>query len=123
MALGALASQIAARVLREAAILVSIGLLLGFGAAWWLGRYVQAQLYGVTPADTTTILLAGVSLTVVAAVAAMVPARRASRIAPMSALRMSRGHVNAAQPRANRLRSSLHAPGGIEVIQQGIEIP
>jgi len=87
MALGALASQIAARVIREAAVLVSIGLMIGFGAAWWLGRYVQAQLYGVTPADTTTILLAGVSLTVVAAIAAMVPARRASRIAPMSALR------------------------------------
>ena len=87
MALGALASQIAARVIREAAVLVSIGLMIGFGAAWWLGRYVQAQLYGVTPADTTTILLAGMSLTVVAAIAAMVPARRASRIAPMSALR------------------------------------
>ena len=64
MALGALASQIAARVIREAAVLVSIGLMIGFGAAWWLGRYVQAQLYGVTPADTTTILLAGMSLTV-----------------------------------------------------------
>jgi putative ABC transport system permease protein len=87
MALGALASQIAARVLREAAVLVTVGLVLGFGAAWWLGRYVQGQLYGVTPADTLTIVLAGVALATVAAIAAMVPARRASRIAPMSALR------------------------------------
>ena len=87
MALGALASQIAARVLREAAILVGVGLVLGFGAAWWLGRYVQAQLYGVSPADTFTVLLAGIALATVAAIAAMVPARRASRIAPMSALR------------------------------------
>ncbi len=87
MALGALASQIAARVLREAATLVSVGLLFGFAAAWWLGRYVQAQLYGVRPADAITILLAGIALTAVAGIAAIVPARRAARIAPMSALR------------------------------------
>jgi ABC-type antimicrobial peptide transport system permease subunit len=87
MALGALASQIAVRVLREAAVLVTVGLVLGFVAAWWLGRYVQGQLYGVTPADTFTIVLAGIALSTVAAIAAMVPARRASRIAPMSALR------------------------------------
>jgi putative ABC transport system permease protein len=87
MALGALASQIAVRVLREAAVLVTVGLVLGFVAAWWLGRYVQGQLYGVTPADMFTIVLAGIALAAVAAIAAMVPARRASRIAPMSALR------------------------------------
>ena len=51
MALGALGSQIASGVLREAGTLVVVGLGLGFGAAWWLGRYVQSQLYGVTPAD------------------------------------------------------------------------
>ncbi len=87
MALGALASQIAYRVLREAGMLVGVGLLLGFGAAYWLGRYVQGQLYGVTPADGWTIFLAGAALATVAAFAAMVPARRASRIAPMMALR------------------------------------
>jgi predicted permease len=87
MALGALASQIAYRVLREAGGLVAIGLALGFGAAWWLGRYVQGQLYGVAAADFSTILLAGIVLGIVAAMAAIVPARRASRIAPMSALR------------------------------------
>ena len=38
MALGALASQIAVRVLREAAVLVTVGLVLGFVAAWWLGQ-------------------------------------------------------------------------------------
>jgi predicted permease len=87
IALGALASHIAVRVLREAGALVSVGLLLGFGAAWWLGRYVQGQLYGVTPADASTILLAGAVLATVAALAAIVPAHRASRIAPMAALR------------------------------------
>ena len=87
MALGALGSQIAGGVLREAGTLVLVGLGLGFGAAWWLGRYVQSQLYGVTPADPTTIALAAAALASVGVVAALVPARRASRVSPMSALR------------------------------------
>ena len=87
MALGALGSQIAKGVLREAGGLVVVGLGLGFGAAWWLGRYVQSQLYGVTPADPATIALAAAALASVGVVAALVPARRASRVSPMSALR------------------------------------
>jgi predicted permease len=87
MALGAVGRQIATSVLREAGVLVAVGLGLGFAAAWWLGRYVQGQLYGVSPADSTTIALAGVALTLVAAAAAALPARRAARVAPMSALR------------------------------------
>ena len=76
MALGALGSQIARGVLREAGALVVAGLGLGFGAAWWLGRYVQSQLYGVTPADAATIALAAAALASVGVVAALVPARR-----------------------------------------------
>jgi predicted permease len=87
MALGALGSQIAGGVLREAGMLVVVGLGLGFGGAWWLGRYVQSQLYGVTPADPATVALAAAALTSVGVVAALVPARRASRVSPMSALR------------------------------------
>ena len=87
MALGALTSQIARGVLREAGVLVAIGLGLGFGAAWWLGRYVQSQLYGVVPADAATIAAAAVTLASVACLAAALPARRAARVTPMSALR------------------------------------
>jgi ABC-type antimicrobial peptide transport system permease subunit len=87
MALGALSSQIARAVLREASVLVAIGLAVGFGAAWWLGRYVQSQLYGVTPADTATFLIAALMLTAVAGLASALPARRAARVTPMSALR------------------------------------
>ena len=87
MALGALGSQIASGVLREAGMLVVVGLGLGFGAAWWLGRYVESQLYGVTPADPATIALAAAALMSVGVVAALVPARRASRVSPMAALR------------------------------------
>jgi ABC-type antimicrobial peptide transport system permease subunit len=87
IALGARSSQIAGTVLREAAVLVDIGLGLGLGAAWWLGRYVQSQLYGVTPADAATIAIAAGALTAVAAIAAFIPARRAAMVAPVTALR------------------------------------
>jgi predicted permease len=87
MALGALGSQIAARVLREATVLVGIGLMLGLGASVWLGRFVQSQLYGVETADTGTITLAALGLCIVATVAAALPAHRASTISPMAALR------------------------------------
>ncbi len=87
MALGAMRAQIASGVLREAGTLVAGGLLLGFGAAWWLGRYVESQLYGVTPADGTTIMLAALVLAAVASCAALLPARRAAQVSPMTALR------------------------------------
>jgi ABC-type antimicrobial peptide transport system permease subunit len=87
MALGALGSQIAAGVLREAALLVGLGLACGSLTAWALGRYVKSQLYGVTPADPIAILIAASALLTVAAVASLVPAARASRVSPIAALR------------------------------------
>ena len=61
--------------------------LLGGGAAVWLGRFVENQLYGVKPADALTVVVAATSLALVAAIAALLPARRASVISPMMALR------------------------------------
>ena len=87
MALGAVARQIAGGVVREAGLLVAVGLGVGVCAAWWLGRYVQSQLYGVPAADPWTLALAGLVLASVAMLAAAVPARRAARIAPTVALR------------------------------------
>ena len=87
MALGALSSQIAGAVLGEAAVLVGVGVGLGLGAAWWLGRYVEGQLYGVTPADATTVAITTLMLSTVAAIASFIPARRAAMVAPMTALR------------------------------------
>ena len=87
MALGAVGAEIARGVLREAGLLVGAGLGVGFAASWWLGRYVQGQLYGVTPADAPTIALAALMLTTVAAIATIVPASRAARVAPMAAIR------------------------------------
>jgi predicted permease len=87
MALGALGRQVAAAVLREAGVLVAIGLAVGLAASWFLGRYAESQLYGVTPADPATIAGAAVVLAIIATLAALVPARRASRVSPITALR------------------------------------
>ena len=87
MALGALASQIAGGVVREAGWLIAGGLLAGAAGAWWLGRYVRSQLYGIEPADAATMAAVAVLLAVVACLAALLPARRAAGVSPMSALR------------------------------------
>jgi predicted permease len=87
MALGAVGADIATGILREAAVLVCVGLLVGGAASWWLGRYVEGQLYNITPGDAPTIALAALLLTAVAGLASTLPARRAARIAPMNAIR------------------------------------
>jgi predicted permease len=87
MALGALASDVARRILSEAGVLVAIGLALGLGAALWLGQYVQSQLYGLKAMDTPTLVSAALGLVLIATLAAFLPARRASRVSPMTALR------------------------------------
>jgi predicted permease len=87
MALGAIGRQIAIGVLREAGLLVGLGLAAGGLTAWWLGRYIQEQLYEITPADPVTVMLAAVALSAVAVCATLLPATRAARIAPMEAIR------------------------------------
>jgi ABC-type antimicrobial peptide transport system permease subunit len=87
MALGAPAARIAAGVLGEAGVLVGLGLGLGGVGTWWLAGLVRNQLYGVSPADPAVIAVAALLLGAVAAVAAVLPARRAVRVTPMAALR------------------------------------
>ena len=87
MALGAVSRQIAAGVLREAAVLVAGGLAVGALAAWWLGRFVRSQLYGTTPTDPVSLLVGAAVLITVAGLASLLPARRAARVAPIAALR------------------------------------
>jgi len=87
MALGALSSNVARMILREVAILVAIGIVLALPAAWAASRYVASQLYEVTPTDPATIVLAIVGLITVAAAAGLIPALRAARVDPITALR------------------------------------
>ena len=73
--------------MRETAVLVGIGLALGVPAAWALSRFVATQLFGVKATDVWTAAAALVTLAVVAAGAGFLPARRASGIDPIQALR------------------------------------
>jgi ABC-type antimicrobial peptide transport system permease subunit len=87
MALGASSQGILALILGEAIGLAGIGSLLGLVAAAILGRSASALLFAVSPLDPST-LAAGVSvLLIVASLAAYVPARRASAVDAVRALR------------------------------------
>jgi predicted permease len=87
MALGAPQGTVVWMVMRETAILVGIGLALGVPADWLLSRYLATQLYGVKATDLWTAAAALGILALVAAGAGFLPARRASGIDPIQALR------------------------------------
>ncbi len=87
MALGAPQREVVWMVMRETLALVAIGLAIGAPAALAAGKYVSKQLYGVQPADLGSAAAALVILAVVAACAGLLPARRASAIDPIQALR------------------------------------
>jgi predicted permease len=87
MALGAQRGAVLRSVIRETLSLVAGGVLIGVVAASWLARFVASQLFGLKPNDSTTIVLAVLVMTVVATIAGYLPARRASRVDPMTALR------------------------------------
>jgi ABC-type antimicrobial peptide transport system permease subunit len=87
MALGAQPGRIRWAVMRESAGTVLAGLAVGLAAAFLVIRLIRAQLYGVEPTDPTAVVGAVIALLVLALVASFLPARRASRIDPMSALR------------------------------------
>lgn len=87
MALGAKGGNIAWMVLRETLLLVVAGLVLGVPAALLSARLIATQLFGLSPTDPLTLVAAAVVLTVVALLAGYIPARRASRVDPLTALR------------------------------------
>ena len=87
LALGAEPSGVMWIVMREVLILLVIGLAVGVPAAIGLGRYVSSQLYGIQPNDPWMAIGTVLLLTAVSAAAGLIPARRASRIDPILALR------------------------------------
>ena len=85
MAIGARAQVLRWMIVRETLTLVMIGVFAGAMAA--AGRLVRTQLYGVSPGDPVATVAAIVVLLTIAAVAAYVPARHATRIDPVITLR------------------------------------
>jgi putative ABC transport system permease protein len=87
MALGAQRAQVLRLVLGRAGALTIAGLLLGLAGATVTTRYLQAMLFGLTPLDATTCAAVAVLFSLVATIAAYLPARRATRVDPLVALR------------------------------------
>ena len=87
LALGAEEGQVLRMVLREGAWLVLGALLLGGGASFILSRFLSGLLFEIQPTDPVTFVTVGSVLAAVALVAAFIPARRATRVDPIDALR------------------------------------
>ena len=87
MALGAQASNIRNMVIRQGMLLAGIGLVIGIGGAFWLTTFLAGFLFGVKTWDPTAFILTPIFLCAVGLVAVWVPARKATRVDPISALR------------------------------------
>jgi predicted permease len=87
MALGATRQSVLLMVLGETVRVLLAGTLIGIPGVLASTRFVSSFLYGLTPADPVTIVAATILLAIAAVMASIVPARRASRVDPMAALR------------------------------------
>jgi predicted permease len=87
MALGASAAQVQRRIVVKTLTLTSLGILMGAVGAFALSRLMASLLYGVSPTDPLTFVVMMLLLTLISALAGHLPARRASRLDPMSVLR------------------------------------
>jgi putative ABC transport system permease protein len=87
MAFGAEVRNVLGMVLREVLLLVFAGVVAGLLGAWALSRYATSILYAVRATDLATYMLAALLMAAVALAACLVPARRATRVDPMVALR------------------------------------
>ena len=87
MALGAQRGHVVALVLRQTTMLTAVGITAGVAGATALSRYLESLLYELTPLDLTTFTVVVVMFVVVATLASYMPARRATRVDPLVALR------------------------------------
>jgi predicted permease len=87
LALGAQPGDVLAMVVRETAVLIVAGLLLGLPATVVAGRWIATFLYGLTPADPATLALTVAALGTVGVLSVCMPARKAARTDPVIALR------------------------------------
>ncbi|HTP33342.1 MAG TPA: ABC transporter permease [Candidatus Acidoferrales bacterium] len=87
MALGAAGTSVIWLVMREVLMLAGCGVAIGLGAAWGATRWISTQLFGIQPTDLATMAAAALGIAGIAALAGYLPARRATGIDPMRALR------------------------------------
>jgi putative ABC transport system permease protein len=90
MALGANRGNVLRMILRQGMVLTIIGIALGLGSAFVVTKYLESlttMLFGVRPRDPWTFAVIAIFLTAVALIACFIPARRATKIDPLVALR------------------------------------
>jgi ABC-type antimicrobial peptide transport system permease subunit len=87
LALGAQTGRVMWMVLKESLLLLGIGVVLGLGATLAAGRAIRSMLFELSPSDPLTLAGSVVVIAVVVMLAAWFPARRATRVDPMVALR------------------------------------
>jgi ABC-type antimicrobial peptide transport system permease subunit len=87
MALGAARREILWLVLKQGMMLALTGMVVGIIATFGVSRFLSSMLFGITPNDPATFLTVSILLTLVATLACAIPARRATKIDPMEALR------------------------------------
>jgi putative ABC transport system permease protein len=88
LALGAPPRSLVRLVLRQAVTPVAIGILAGLAATQWLRRVAEAQLFELNTHDPLTLAAAAITVAAAAVVAAYLPARHATRVDPIDALRV-----------------------------------
>ena len=87
MAIGADRRDVRRLVVKQGIVLSLVGIVLGALAAMGLTRFIESQLFGVTPTDPATFDAVALGLILVALMASYIPARRATKVDPMVALR------------------------------------
>jgi predicted permease len=88
IALGAQRADVLRLILRQVVVVTAVGLVVGIPLAIAGGKAVASLLYGVTPLDPASLVVATIVMTVVAGLAGYLPARRAARLDPLTALRV-----------------------------------
>jgi ABC-type antimicrobial peptide transport system permease subunit len=87
MAIGAAKPHVLWLIMREVLMLLGIGMVIALPLSWALTQAVRSQLYGIQPTDPLTVAAATLAIATVAMLAGYLPARRASKVHPMLALR------------------------------------
>ena len=87
VALGADGRSVLVLVLKEVAVLAGIGIAIGLPGGFGLGKLIESQLFGLTARDPLTFFVATLALVATAFLAGLIPALRAARVDPMTALR------------------------------------
>ena len=87
VALGASGGKVFGLVVREMMAIVGIGVGVGLGLSWLATPVLESLLFNITPSDPLTFAIVAALLALVALLATWLPARRAARVDPMSALR------------------------------------